>query len=95
VRIAWDEIVRVGGVTAAALAERSVHGQGSNGVALHGTKRPVVILVRNDDLTMAFEISGRPIALDEFVRRFPGQLAEFERIAIGDCSDGASQGESL
>lgn len=92
-RIEIDDIVRVGAVTIAALAQRSVSGQGSHGVSFHGTKRPVAILIRHEDMTMAFEDNGRQIALNEFEQRFPGQRAEFERIANDDSSDRAKQGE--
>jgi hypothetical protein len=94
-RTELDDIVRIGAVTIAATAQRSVRGRGSHGVALHGTKRPVAILTRHDDMTRAFEINGRRIAWDEFERRFPGQRAEFERLASDDSSNQASHGEGL
>lgn len=77
-----DEVIRFGAITAAALAERSVHGNAFNAVAIHGEKNPVAVLIRHADVTMAFEIDGRQISLGEFERRFPGRRAEFERIAI-------------
>jgi len=94
-RAELDDIVRIGAVTIAALTQRSVSSRGFRGVALHGTKRPVAILIRLDDMTRAFEIDGRQIALDAFERRFPGQHAEFERLASDDSSNQASLGEGL
>ncbi len=77
-----DEVIRVGAITVAALAKRSVHGNSLCAVSIHGAKRPVAILIRRADVTMAFEIDGPQIALDDLEQRFPGQRAEFERIAI-------------
>lgn len=94
-RTELDDIVRIGAVTIAALAKRSVFSRGSLGVAFHGTKRPVAILIRHDDMTRAFEINGRQIALDEFERRFPGRRTEFERIAMSDSASESSHGEGL
>lgn len=93
-RIELDDVVRIGTVTIVALAQRSVCSQGSHGVSFHATKRPVAILIRHDDVTIAFEINGRQIAFDEFEEHFPGQRAEFERLTIGDSSDKASQSEA-
>ena len=76
------EVIRVGAVTVAALAERSVHCVSPHAVLVHGTKRPVAVLIRRNDVTMAFEIDGPRIALENLEQRFPGQCAEFERYAI-------------
>ncbi len=82
-RVELDDVVRVGAVTIAALAQHMVCGRGSQSASFHGTKRPVAILIRRDNMTMAFEMNGRQIALDEFEQQFPGRRADFERIAIG------------
>lgn len=79
-----DEVIRVGAVTVAALAKRSVHGDSLHAVSIYGAKHPVAVLIRRDDVTLAFEIDGPQIALDIFEQRFPGQRAEFERIASTD-----------
>lgn len=81
-----DEFICIGTVTVAALVKRLVHGDLLHAaVSIHGAKRPIAILIRRDDVTMAFEIDGLQIALDSFEQRFPGQRAKFERIAIADA----------
>lgn len=76
-----DKAIRVGAVTVAALVNRSVASHSARGVWIHGVKRPVAVLTRQNNVTMAFEIDGLRISLDEFERRFPGKRADFERSA--------------
>lgn len=79
------EVIRVGAVTVAAVVRRSVRGHVSHAVSIHGVKVPVAVLIRGDEVTMAFEIDGPQIALNTFERRFPGQRANFERVAMADA----------
>jgi len=81
-----DEVIRVGAITVAALVKRAVHGNAFCVLSICGEKYPVAVLIRRADITMAFEIDGPRITLDELEQRFPGQRAEFERIAITDPS---------
>ena len=81
---AMDQVVRAGATTVAAVVKRSVRRSPFRAVSIHGQKRPVAILIHHADVTMAFEIDGPRIALDDLERRFPGRRAEFERIAISD-----------
>ena len=75
-----DDIVRIGEVTVAALAQREVQGAAGSAISVYGSKHPVAILVRRKQLTMAFEITGAPIELDEFDRRYPGHRIGFEQL---------------
>jgi hypothetical protein len=90
-RLEFDDIVHLGGVTIAALAQRLVGGRDSHGFSFHGMKRPLAIFIRQDDMTTAFEINGCQIDLDEFELRFPGKRAEFERMATSDIAGVASR----
>lgn len=74
-----DEIIRLGEISVAALVKRSLYCDFSNTVSIHGAKRPIAVLVRCNDVTMAFEINGSRIAQNDLERRFPGQCAEFEK----------------
>lgn len=86
---ALEPVIRVGAVTVAALARRAIRagalGVWSCGVMggawFQGEKRPVAILVRREGRTTAFGPDGAPIPLQTLERRFPGQLAAFERLA--------------
>ncbi len=80
-----DQVIRVGSITVAAIAKRSVRGHPRWGVSIHGTKCPVAILIRRADVTLAFEIDGPQIPLDNLEQRFPGLRAEFERIKVEDA----------
>jgi hypothetical protein len=77
-----DEVIRAGAVTVAALVNCSVHCGFMLTVSIHGSKRPIAVLIRRDDVTMAFEIDGPQISLDDLEQRFPGRCSEFERLAI-------------
>lgn len=77
-----DQVILVGSIAVAAVAQRSVRSNSRSAALMNGKKFPVAILIRRMDVTMAFEIDGPQIVLDDFERRFPGQRAEFERIAI-------------
>lgn len=79
-----DDVICIGTITIAALVRRSVHGQFLHAVFIHGAKSPVAVLIRCDDVTIAFDIDGPQIALDDFEQRFPGQRAEFERITTSN-----------
>ena len=79
-----DEVIRVGAVTVAALVKRSIHRGILHTASICGAKRPVAVLIRRDDVTLALEIDGPQITLDDLEQRFPGQRAEFERLAIAD-----------
>lgn len=81
-----DDIIRAGAVSIAALSEQSVHHGTVPSTWILGTKRPVAVLIRRDDETLAFEANGSPIAFDDLEKRFPGGRAEFERRVM----DGAS-----
>lgn len=76
-----DDIVRIGDVAIAAVVERSVRRGLWPRMSIYGTKRPAVILIRDEGGTRAFDVDGTPMALNDFDRRFPGQRAEFERLA--------------
>lgn len=78
-----DPLVRVGDTILAVLSRVSVTGASGQAIWVHGTKRPVAILAYRDGATMAFDSDGTRIAPDDFERRFPGRLAEFQHLA--DC----------
>jgi len=82
-KIELDSFIHIGEVAIAALAQSSIHcSDGLQVFSAHCTKRPVAILIRQHEVTMAFEIDGVPIPLEDFEQRYPGQRATFERLAI-------------
>jgi hypothetical protein len=81
--IGLDRFIYVGGVAVAALVKSSVHcGEYWRSLSAYCTKRPIAVLIRHDEVTMAFDIDGGRIELDAFERRYPGQRATFERQAL-------------
>ena len=81
-----DRPVHVGGVTVAAIVRRSVHTAAWAGLAIHGAKRPLAVLVHREGLVVGFEANGRSVPLDDLRRRFPDPCAEFERLTASDTS---------
>lgn len=83
--IELDRIIAIGPVCVAAMVKRSLSSGSAHALWLHGTKRPVAVLIHLDNRTQAFDASGTQIATDDFERLYPGQLARFERLA--PCQD--------
>ena len=81
-----DDAIRVGAVTVAALVNRSVRSGPSLPILFYGAKCPVAVLVHREGVTVAFEIDGAQIALDDLEQCFPGQRAAFERLATADTT---------
>jgi hypothetical protein len=87
-KIELDGIIHVGETTIAALAKSSVRCfGGANGLSAYGTKQPVAVLIRRDEITVAFEADGTPIPPEEFEQRYPGQRAAFEGLADAGAND--------
>ena len=73
-----DNVVFAGRAAIAALVTCSVERGSERGVWFTASKRPVALLARHDDRTLAFEADGTRIALDDLERRHPGMRAKFE-----------------
>ena len=86
-KVELDGIIHVGAVAIAALAQSFVRCFGRpHGLSAHCTKKPVAILIRRNDVTVAFEVDGAPIPLDAFEQRYPGQRTAFERLVGGNTT---------
>lgn len=82
-KVELDGVIHIGEIAIATLALSSVHCSGRpRGLLAHCAKKPVAILIRHNDVTIAFEIDGSPIPMDAFEQRYPGQCSAFERIAV-------------
>lgn len=90
--VGLDELVRLGDVTVAAIAERSVRCHTSHAMAILAAKHPLAVLIRSRGMTIACEVAGAPIALLDLDQRFPGLRAEFESLADRDSAVDTSEG---
>jgi len=52
-------------------------------LSFRSSKRPVAVLIRQGDVTCAYEVDGAPVMADTFDRRYPGQRALFEQRVAG------------
>ncbi len=87
-----DEVIQIGAITVGAIVERSVRSNSLCTVSIYGEKYPVAVLVRRaDSTTMAFEVDGPQIKLDDLEKRFPCQRAEFERIGSNTAARPATR----
>ena len=81
-KIELDKLVRIGDIATAAVVKHSTHAWRSDMLfSGYGAKHPVAVLIRRRGKTLAFEIEGSPISMDEFERRYQGQWAAFECMA--------------
>lgn len=79
--IVLDEAMRIGETTIAAIVYRSTSCQDIGVISCQAAKHPVAILVRQDDMTIAFDLDGSPIAEEDIEKRFPCLLKAFMSLA--------------
>lgn len=81
--IALDQAIHVGKSTIVAMVNRSIMCQSMCTVSFQAAKRPVAILVKHDEVTLAFDLDGSPIAMEKVEELFSTALAAFERMTSG------------
>ena len=77
-----DSPVIVGETVVAAVSRNTISKNMSDRhTAVAGTKHPVALLVKSDDLLIALNPSGNSMTLDDVERLFPGVISQFETAA--------------
>jgi len=77
-----DSPVIVGETVVAAVSRNTISKNMSDRhISVTGAKRPVALLVKTDDLLIAFNPSGASMTLDDVERLCSGVISQFESVA--------------
>jgi len=81
-KLVLDSPVIIGETVVAAVSQNSISKNMSDRhIAVTGAKLPVALLVKTDDLLIAFNPSGASMTLDDVERLCPGVISQFESVA--------------